>query len=529
MKITLLLSALALVFFSNSQTLQITDQYVFGGDFNDLARYGIRINNKTVIGGDSYSGASGDKTTSNYGSLGSADLWVIAMGDNGIIEWQNSLGGTSDDLLVTMIETLDGNILIGAYSESGIGGNKTTPNKGGYDFWLIKMDNQGNEIWQKSYGGSGDDYLGDLVELSDGSVILVGTSNSPISGDKTENSYGLSDYWVVKIDENGNIIWDRSIGGVYDEGASSVTIDDNENIFISGGSRSSVSGHKSEVSYGGYDFWIVKLDNNGNFVWDKTIGGADYDYGTNLIFSNNQIFAFGNSTSGISGAKTEISRGEFDIWGAKLDQNGTILMDKTFGGNYIEQLSDVKLMPSGDLILTGSSSSDVSGDVETSSHNNSLDFWILITDTSDLSIKSQFKFGGDQNDVSPTILEIENNSLLLFGATDSGVSGDKTLPSKGQNDFWVLELSTDLSTSDFHKEETLSIYPNPTSNTFQISNLPTGESYDLNVLDMMGKSVLESKVNSLNNSVDINSLSPGMYTLQMFDGIKRYTSKLIVE
>ncbi|RYM35595.1 T9SS type A sorting domain-containing protein [Brumimicrobium glaciale] len=526
MKLTLLLSVLFLSLFSISQTLQITSQYVIGGDLNDFARSGIRVNNKTIIGGDSYSGSSGDKTTANYGG---SDLWILSLDNSNSLEWQNNFGGASNDLMVKMMETSDGNLLVGSSSESGINGNKTAPNKGGFDFWLIKLDDLGNEIWQKSYGGSGDEYLGDIVELADGSILLVGQTLSPISGDKTENSYGQSDCWIVKIDGDGNVIWDKTIGGSDDEGLTSVAIDENENIIISGSSKSPISGLKTEGSYGSYDIWVLKLDSNGNILWDKTIGGNGGDLSSNLIYSDNRVYVIGYSLSGISGTKTESSRGVFDIWVTKLDQDGNVLLDRTCGGNNTDQPSQAMITNSGELLVAGVSDSGISGEVEISSHNNSLDFWIIIADTSDLSIKSQFKFGGDQDEVSPTILQTENNSLLLFGASQSDISGDKTEPNKGQNDFWILELSTDLSTSDFNKEESLSIYPNPTSNTFKISNLPSGESYDLNVLDMMGKSVLQSKVSSINNTVNVNSLSPGMYTLQMFDSNKKYTSKLIVE
>lgn len=531
MKLTLLLSALALVFFSNAQTFQISDQYVFGGDSFDNIRDAVKLENNTILAGDSYSGATGDKSDPNFGtgSLNSADLWIIAMGNNGGIDWQKSIGGNDEDILLKMIKTLDESLLIGAYSKSPVSGNKTAANKGGFDFWIIKMDTLGNEIWQKSFGGTGDDFLSDVIELSDGSVVLVGSSDSPISGDKSEDSNGQFDYWVIKIDQNGNVLWEKTIGGDAIDYAETVTIDMNENIIVSGRSASSLSGDKTEESYGSFDLWILKLDANGVVLWDKALGGAAGEMSSDIFISNDNIFITASSTSGISGTKSEDSRGSFDFWITKLSLNGDVLMDKTLGGNSTDILTASKLMPSGDLIIAGFSESIVSGEVQIPSHNNSQDFWILVVDTSDLNIKSQYKFGGDSDDSPFGIMETENNSLLIFGTSNSDVSGDKTLPSKGQSDFWLLELSTDLSTSNIIKEEILSIYPNPTTNTFKILNLPEGESFDLKVVDMMGKSVLQSKVSSVNSTVDVNSLSSGMYTLQMFDEKKSYTSKLIVE
>lgn len=526
MKLTLLLSALALVFFSNSQTLQISNQYVFGGDQNDAMRAAVKINSNTIFGGHSYSGASGDKTTSNYGG---ADLWIISMNSNNSIDWQKSFGGDSEDHLIKMSKLSDGNLLLASFSESGLNGNKTAPSKGNEDFWLIKIDDQGNEIWQNSYGGTGNDYLSDFIELSDGTILITGSSNSSVSGDKTSASKGLLDYWIIKIDANGNVLWDKTYGGTKNDFAESIAIDNNSNIFISGSSVSPMSGDKTEDTYGSYDFWILKLDNDGNLLWDKTLGGDEGETNSTIIVAENELYLLGSSLSNVSGTKTEASRGSFDIWITKLDQDGNILLDKTYGGSDMDQPSHAIITTTGELLIAGISDSDISGEVEIPSHNNSLDFWILSVDTNDLSIKNQYKFGGDQDEGSPSILEIENNSLLLFGSSHSGISGEKSDPSKGGYDFWILELSTDLSTSNFQKEETLSIYPNPTSNTFEISNLPSVGIYDLNVIDMMGKSVLRSNVSLVNNVIEVNSLSSGMYTLQLFDGVTKYTSKLIVE
>ncbi|WP_107037338.1 T9SS type A sorting domain-containing protein [Brumimicrobium mesophilum] len=526
MKKILLSFTLLFTFITTSQTLQISDQYVFGGSANDSPRDALVINNQTIVGGVSSSGISGDKTTSNFGDL---DLWIISVDNTNSIVWQKSFGGTGLDDLVKIIETSDGNILIGGSSGSGVNGNKTSPNKGMSDFWLIKMDNQGNELWQKSYGGEDDEFLGDMVELNDGSVLLVGGSTSPISGDKTESSFGESDAWIVKIDAQGNLLWDKTIGGNAGDALVSIALDDNDNIYFSGSSESSISGVKTEDSFGGYDYWVLKLDQNGNILWDKTLGGSGAEFSHYLIYSDNRLFVIGHSTSDVSGTKTETSRGAIDIWIAKLNQNGEVLMDKTIGGNYFDKVTGPIITESGELVMVGTSDSDISVEVTIASHNNSADFWILVNDTSDLSIKNQYKIGSDLGDFSPGILEIENNSLLLYGSTEANISGDKTVPSNGGLDYWILELSTNLSTSNFQNEESLSIYPNPTSNKFVISNLPSGESYELNILDMTGRTVLLSKVSSSNNSVDVNSLSPGMYTLHMYDGITKYTSKLIVE
>ncbi|WP_107037336.1 T9SS type A sorting domain-containing protein [Brumimicrobium mesophilum] len=525
MKKILLSFTLLFTFISTSQTLQIADQYVFGGSAGDIPRAMLKADDHLILGGHSFSDISGDKLTANNGFV---DLWLISLDDNKDVEWQVGYGGSMVETLNKIIHTSDNHLMVLATSDSGNDGNKTTTNKGGNDIWLIKLDLQGNEIWQKSYGGSGGDYAINLLEKSDGSFLIIGSSNSPISGDKTEPTIGSVDYWIVNIDANGNVLWDKVIGGSGGDHTQDAAIDTSGNVVILGYSSSPISQDKTEVNFGVSDNWLVKLDGDGNVLWDRTLGGDNADLPKKLIVSENRIFVLSSSFSNDSGTKTEPSRGGRDYWITKLDEGGNVILDKTYGGNNDDEINDGLISSFGDLIVTGSTNSDVSGEVELSTYNNSKDIWTLVLDTSDLSLKYQFMFGGDDSEGFPNILE-NNNSFNILIQSNSDIGGDKTIASRGGDDYWLLDISSDLSTFNFQKQESLSIYPNPTSNTFKISNLPAGEKLEISVVDMTGRTVLNSTVSETNNSVDVNSLSPGMYTLQMYDAGKKYTSKLVVE
>src|SRR6187397_2897138 len=129
------------------------------------------------------------------------------------IQWDKTIGGSGDDILLSVQQTSDNGFILGGRSQSSISGDKTEDNKGLHDYWVVKLDANGNKLWDKTFGGSADDFLQSVKQTIDGGFILGGWSLSTISGDKTENSKGESDYWVVKIDVNGNKIWDRTIGG----------------------------------------------------------------------------------------------------------------------------------------------------------------------------------------------------------------------------------------------------------------------------------------------------------------------------
>src|SRR5207249_1807712 len=152
-------------------------------------------------------------------------------------------------------------------------------------------------------GGSGEEAHFSILQASDGGYILAGFSGSDISGDKTENSRGDIDYWVVKLDKNGRKVWDKTIGGNSYDLCTSVIITSDGGLALAGYSGSDASGEKSENSRGFADVWVVKLNKYGKIEWDKTLGGSDYDFGNyGLLQTDDGGYLVGASSySNISG------------------------------------------------------------------------------------------------------------------------------------------------------------------------------------------------------------------------------------
>ena len=208
--------------------------------------------------------------------------------------------------------------------------------------------------WQNTIGGSDKDELHSIKQTSDGGYILCGHSSSGISGDKTEASQGNSDYWVVKLDGTGNIVWQNTIGGGSSEELYSVQQTTDGGYILGGGSNSGISGDKTEASQGDFDYWVVKLDGTGNIVWQNTIGGSATDYLSSIQETTDGGFILGGySQSGISGDKTEASQGNWDYWVVKLDGTGSIVWQNTIGGDSIEELSSIQQTTDGGYILGG--------------------------------------------------------------------------------------------------------------------------------------------------------------------------------
>ncbi len=371
------------------------------------------------------------------------------------IQWQKNFGGTNDDYLATIQQTSDGGYILGGTSVSGVSGNKTSVNYGSEDWWVVKLDGDGNKVWENSFGGIGRDILNGqcLQQTRDGGYILGGWSDSDISGNKTTASYGLWDYWVIKLDADGNKVWENSFGGDEDEQLSSVLQTSDGGYLIGGSSNSGVSGNKTTDLYGGTsagyrpsDYWVVKLDADGNKVWDKSFGGNGGDSLSSLHRTSDGGYILGGSSdSDVSGNKTSTNYGGGDYWVVKLDAAGNIIWDKSYGGTGGDQLVSIQPISGGGYIVGGSSGSLPSGNKTSPTYIDRCggcpDYWVLKLDSTG-NIVWDKSFGGVDGDSLFDVRKI-GSGFLLGGISASGVSGNKTTPhfdNFGNYDCWVVNL-----------------------------------------------------------------------------------------
>jgi len=308
-----------------------------------------------LLGGNSQSGVSGDKTEINI--AGTNDIWILKLDELGNIIRQNTIGGAGTDYLSALLPIDGGGCIIGAQSDSPISADKLEASWGGYDYWIFELDEFGNIIWQNTIGGDQNEYLGSICKTDDGGYLLVGDSNSGITGDKSEPSV-LGDYWIVKIDSIGNIIWDNTIGGLSSDVYARGIMANDSGYLIGGVSLSGIGMDKTQPQIGTYDYWIVKLTTDGDIVWDKTIGGGNFDYFTTIINTNdNNYIVGGYSNSGISGNKTEASHCYEDYWILKINELGNIVWQKTIGGWGNEYLREIIQTNDNGFALIGASNS----------------------------------------------------------------------------------------------------------------------------------------------------------------------------
>lgn len=332
-----------------------------------------------ILAGHSLSPAGGDKSEPNQGL---ADYWILKIDATGNKLWDKTLGSNYNDWLVEIQQTPDGGFIVGGTSNSQANSFKSENNRGIFptcDFWILKLDANGNKIWDKTIGGSEEEQFIGLKQTSDGGFVLAGQSNSGISGDKSQATNGNSDYWLVKLDAAGNKVWDKAFGGLGHDYLYNFNQTNDNGFVLVGSSSSGISGTKSQPSIGGHDFWIVKVNANGTKIWDKTYGGlANDEAGAVQQTAKGEFIVGGSSESYKSGDKSEEGRGDYDFWIVKLDANGNKLADKTIGGTNHDKLVALKINPKEEIFLAGNTFSSASPFADkTSAAKGASDFWLV--------------------------------------------------------------------------------------------------------------------------------------------------------
>jgi hypothetical protein len=429
---------------------EIEWQNTIGGDGSDqLFSIHQTPDKGFIVGGISGSNISVDK---NEPTEGVYDYWIIKLDSIGNIQWQNTIGGNEYDYLTKVDLTTDGGYIVGGYSDSPASGDKTEDSWPGgyygYDYWVVKLDSIGNIEWQNTIGGTSDDYLKDLCQDVDGGYILGGSSSSGISGDKTEDVMGEDDYWIVKLDSLGNIVWQNTIGGDMSDNLYDIGNTPGDIHLLGGSSNSGISGDKTEESIEGVfgvntnDYWIV-LVNADSILTQNTIGGNAGDYNLSFRTTNaGKYLLGGQSGSGISGDKTESQIGDDDYWVMLLSGVSEIEWQNTIGTSVGDAFTDLFQNFDGDYLLAGYTDAGISGDKTEESHGGE-DFWILKLDTVG-NIVWQNSIGGNSSDHLTSIAQTIDGGYILGGYSSSDVSGDKTEESMlGTFDFWIVKLYPD--------------------------------------------------------------------------------------
>lgn len=456
-------------------------------------------------------------------------LWIVKIDELGNIIWERTYGGTWGDEVAKKIRpTADGGLIVVGWASSvdgdvsGLHSFSSTSYPA--DAWVVKVDSTGNLEWQKCLGGYQDDEGEDIIQTSDGG-FLVGATISSMDGDVLLYHGGMWDCWLVKLDSLGNLVWENSFGGSFEEGIYSVYQLDSTR-YIALGSTTSTD-QDITFNHGATDVWMLVVDTSGQLIQQKTFGGTDNDGGSSIIKRHTGLIEFNCGTQSNDG-DVQLALGGTDFWQFTTDGN-MIINQHSYGGSDIEvPFSSILTSDQGSLICGYSFSGDGQASCTFTFMGN---FWIVKTDSVGNYEWSKC-LGGIEDETAMEGIETPDGGYIIIGYTisnDGDVSGNH-----GGSDVWVVKLSPpgvnvpELSAAitDFSAFENL-------FGALQINfTAEITSALKLTLFDLTGRDVYFEELtctggkNSLTTSALL--LSPGIYILQLSDEDGMMTKKIFV-
>jgi gliding motility-associated-like protein len=375
-----------------------------------------------------------------------------------VLQWQKPIGGVLEDFGEDILLTPDGGFLTlgGARSNDGDGNNPH--HKSGFNVFLVKHDASREMVWRKEYGGDGMDY-GVAIKPVTGGYIILGATNS--TNQDVSGLHGpppnppLPDIWVFRIDHDGNLLWQKCLGGSGTDLPGSIDITSSGGYIISGYTNSN-NGDVSGSQGGNGDIWVVELNAAGNIVWQRCYGGSAYDGGgvtrtvkpggptgapndgpPTFLAPMNQIKALpggGFILTGITESNDgDVSghQGNGDIWMSRLDAVGNIVWQNCYGGSELEMPCGV--IPLSDGYVVGGSSGSSDAPIN---NNGGSDGWMFKTDLNGNMIW-QYNYGGIADDICYDLLQAADGGFYMTG----GIKSRNTCINNGMEDFWTIKTN----------------------------------------------------------------------------------------
>jgi hypothetical protein len=406
------------------------------------------------------------------------DVYIIKTDASGNKIATKNYGGAKPDFPYHMIKTMDGNYFIIGYSQSYGGGDM--------DVLLLKVDQDGNQIWQKTYGGNGNDQGQDIIATSDGNYVIIGSSNTGSSS---------QDMNLIKIDPAGNVIWSKLIGGGADDYGHSVQQCSDGFIIL---------GHTLSYGVNG-DAYLVKTDLNGDFVWSQLFGGVGYDEGAYINVNSDGSFTFLVRDSSNAGQ-------DIDIRIIKTDGTGNTIWSKLFGGNKKDTPKMIQPTSDGGYIVAAISRSF--GWINP-------DMWIMKFNNSGDTTWTRH-YGGVNNEHCYVVREQPDGSYIAVGKTASyGPDMDPIFLKLNSNGTLAVGINEYVGNTP-----SVNLYPNPSDGHFSV-DLSGFNANKITIADVSGREIFVKKPEP-GNTMNFALLKAGIYFVRCESKTQSVTKKLII-
>ncbi|MDW7679756.1 MAG: choice-of-anchor D domain-containing protein, partial [bacterium] len=475
-------------------------------DFADLSGEGTRLDDgfiafERIFGGPNNDGAGSVIETADKGFViaGSTvrlneeynDASLIKLDAYGQIEWNQWYGEEQwSESFSEVIATEDGGYI-------AVGSHSYSEQRGEPNIYAIKTDASGNLIWEKSYGKSEykPDAAADVTPSGDGGYLIAGYSQSQ----QNKEAY------LIKIDADGNIIWEKTYGGSGGDEINKIRQTTDGGFVFVGSSSSFYTG-----SEGDFDFYLVKIDAEGNLIWEKHYGGTDWDRANSFVITNDGGYLMVGYT-----ASPEFGAVAREIYLVKVDADGNKQWQKIYGWEHKDSASDVIVTRDGGYLIVGSSERLYDSDFDTWRS----DLYVIKTDGSGNELWSKL-FGGVHDESASCVRQVSDGGFIISGRTKSYSKDSEIylLKLDKSGGFSFVFDYLDILPTEFHLFQN---YPNPFNNITSIGYQLSEDSFvELNVYNISGQIVRRliqkfQQAGSYQIKFEADALPSGLYFYQI--------------
>ena len=512
--------------FITAQAPAIEWQKSLGGTGNEYASSIIQ----TTDGGYVIAASSNSNNGNVTGNHGNYDYWLAKLNSTGNLQWQKSLGGTGDDFATSIIQIADGGYVVAGVTNSNNG--DVTGNHGFSDGWVLKLNSDaGVTFWKKAFGGTNYDVINTIIPTTDGGYIFAGNSSSN-NGDVPGNN-GYVDYWIVKINSDGNIQWKKNLGGTGDDRATSIVQTTDGGYVVAGyaeNNNGDVTGN-----HGGKDYWILKLNTDGGIIyWKKSFGGLNQELPASMVKTSDGGFILAGLAASNDGDVSG-SHGGDEYWIVKVNSTGDLQWQKALGGSSADIGSSIIQTTDGGYLVVGSSASN---DGQVTGHHPSsgsagegpfsYDCWAVKLSSTG-NIQWNKSLGGSGVDHGNSVIQTTDGGYIIAGSSNSN-NGDVT-GNNGGEDVWIVKLaSANLATDEVVQNAIkMNIFPNPAKDFITLKLDYFTPSMEFTITDMSGRTIHTQKLEGLITKINVTSLEKGIYYLNVIGGKENISKKFIKE
>lgn len=507
-----LLTLLTFGFTGFGQPLHIDWQNCFGGEHDDDGEDMLYTGDGILVTGYS-----------------EGDTWLFKIDTLGNVLWEKDLNDTITAGAGRILKSADGHYFIVAQTGSEIEDIVNNPSSGS-NFLIIKIDSSANILWEHTFGGSSWDDIRDAVATYDGGVVVAGNTLSN-DGDITK-SFGSWDSWIIKVDKNGQKVWDFTMGTSGGEFSNGIIETSDHGLLVAITSIINLGGNiYCDQSIGNYDVVLFKLDSTGKVEWHRCYGGSDAESASTLIETDDGylIASSGSSDDGdLTGSGYHYGYDYFydntsDVWLARIDYSGNIIWQKCYGGTNHEWPRRIFHSEDGGFVVFSVSSSQ-DGDVfgNHSQDINNYNVWVIAISRNGELLWQQC-IGGSDEDIQSAV-QISEREYVVIADVSYGPRGDITCDQYGNQDAWLFKVTNTMVGIEDHSGSGsfFKVYPNP-ANDYVVFEVNGSEKYQrlmqmqkgplmISITDMFGRLITEFPVQGEKTVWDARGIQPGVYS-----------------